>query len=95
MAARALQIRSLGLSNYAVEDFTELMQSASVTPAINQIEINPFLYRKQTIEVPSSRPTIRPTSNRSPGSLSPCCHGAPRPPHPSMARSSLPTDADP
>jgi len=49
-AKKAGQIRSLGLSNYAVEDFTELMQSASVTPAINQIEINPFLYRKQTIE---------------------------------------------
>jgi len=43
-------IRSLGLSNYAVEDFQELMAAgATVTPAINQIEINPFLYRKDTI----------------------------------------------
>ena len=50
-AARALQIRSLGVSNYAVEDFEELMQSATVPPAINQIEINPFLYRKNTIKV--------------------------------------------
>ena len=43
------QIRTLGVSNYAVEDFQELMASATVTPAINQIEINPFLYRKNTI----------------------------------------------
>jgi len=44
------QIRTLGVSNYAVEDFQELMAGgATVTPAINQIEINPFLYRKNTI----------------------------------------------
>jgi len=49
-AKAAGQIRSLGLSNYAVEDFTELMRKATVTPAINQIEINPFLYRKNTID---------------------------------------------
>jgi len=43
-------VRSIGVSNYAVEDFKELMASgATVTPVINQIEINPFLYRKKTI----------------------------------------------
>jgi len=49
-AQKAGQIRSLGVSNYAVEDFKELMQTATVPPAINQIEINPFLYRKNTIQ---------------------------------------------
>ncbi len=50
-AQKAGQIRSLGLSNYAAEDFDELMASgATVVPTINQIEINPFLYRKNTIE---------------------------------------------
>lgn len=49
-AQKAGQIRSLGVSNYAVEDFKELMQTASVVPTINQIEINPFLYRKNTIK---------------------------------------------
>jgi len=50
-AQKAGKIRTLGVSNYAVEDFEELMASgATVTPAINQIEINPFLYRKQTID---------------------------------------------
>lgn len=48
-AQQAGLVRSLGVSNYAVEDFQELMASATVTPAINQIEINPFLYRKNTI----------------------------------------------
>jgi len=49
-AQRAGLVRSIGLSNYAVEDFKELMESATVTPAINQIEINPFLYRRNTID---------------------------------------------
>jgi len=48
-------IRTLGISNYAVEDFEELMASATVTPAINQIEINPFLYRKNTIDFFTTR----------------------------------------
>ena len=44
------QIRSLGVSNYAAEDMDELLANGcTVVPAINQIEINPFLYRKETI----------------------------------------------
>jgi len=42
-------IRSLGVSNYAVEDYRELMGKATVKPVINQIEVNPFLYRRRTI----------------------------------------------
>ena len=50
-AKAAGQIRSLGVSNYAVEDYKELMASGvTVKPTINQIEINPFLYRKNTID---------------------------------------------
>ena len=30
-------IRSIGVSNYAIEDFTELMETATVTPVINQV----------------------------------------------------------
>ena len=48
-AQKGGQIRSLGVSNYAVEDYKELMERASIKPTINQIEINPFLYRKNTI----------------------------------------------
>jgi len=58
-ARAAGQIRSIGVSNYAVEDFEELMASgATVTPAVNQIEINPFLYRKQTIDFFTSRGVV-------------------------------------
>ena len=50
-AQAAGQIRSLGISNYAVEDYQELFANgAIVKPVINQIEINPFLYRKNTID---------------------------------------------
>ncbi|EOD35384.1 hypothetical protein EMIHUDRAFT_55553, partial [Emiliania huxleyi CCMP1516] len=55
-AQAAGQVRSLGVSNYAVQDLDELMASgATVTPSINQIEINPFLYRKKTIAAFESR----------------------------------------
>jgi diketogulonate reductase-like aldo/keto reductase len=45
------KIRSLGVSNYTVEDYDELVAHEGVTvpPAINQIEVNPFLYRKRTL----------------------------------------------
>jgi diketogulonate reductase-like aldo/keto reductase len=45
------KFKGIGLSNYAVEDYQELKDnSISVIPVVNQIEINPFLYRKKTIE---------------------------------------------
>jgi len=43
-------LRSIGLSNYVVEDYEELAQVMRVPPAVNQIEVNPFLYRKRTID---------------------------------------------
>ena len=43
-------IKNIGISNYAVEDYQELMETATIKPAVNQIEINPFLYRKNTID---------------------------------------------
>lgn len=45
------KIKNIGLSNYAVEDYLELKESGIASlPTINQIEINPFLYRKKTID---------------------------------------------
>ena len=45
------KIKTLGVSNYAVEDYKELVEAGvDPLPAINQIEINPFLYRKNTID---------------------------------------------
>eukprot|EP00934_Nitzschia_sp_Nitz4_P005174 Nitzschia sp. Nitz4//scaffold122_size67431//66105//67247//NITZ4_006098-RA/size67431-processed-gene-0.37-mRNA-1//1//CDS//3329534442//5164//frame0 len=45
------KIRGIGVSNYAWEDYVELMNDPEVTerPLVNQIEINPFLYRPNTI----------------------------------------------
>lgn len=44
------KIKNVGLSNYTVEDYMELQQhDITIKPAVNQIEINPFLYRKNTI----------------------------------------------
>lgn len=45
------KIKNIGVSNYAWEDYLEL-KDAGITdlPAVNQIEINPFLYRKNTIQ---------------------------------------------
>ncbi len=45
------KIKNIGVSNYAWEDYLELKE-AGITdlPAVNQIEINPFLYRKNTIQ---------------------------------------------
>jgi len=43
------KIKALGISNYAWEDYVELKSHIQIQPVINQIEINPFLYRPQTI----------------------------------------------
>ena len=44
------KIRNVGVSNYAVEDYQELIANGCAKPAVNQIEINPFLYRKNTLD---------------------------------------------
>jgi len=45
------KIRGIGVSNYAWEDYLELKEAGvKQLPLVNQIEINPFLYRKNTIE---------------------------------------------
>jgi len=44
------KVRSIGLSNYTIEDYEELKPHVTIKPTINQIEVNPFLYRKKTID---------------------------------------------
>lgn len=44
------KIRNIGVSNYAVEDYQELLAHGCAKPAVNQIEINPFLYRRNTLD---------------------------------------------
>jgi methylglyoxal/glyoxal reductase len=42
--------RSIGVSNYTIRHLTELLESSSVVPAINQVEFSPFLYQKQLLD---------------------------------------------
>lgn len=42
--------RSIGLSNFTIEDYNELAKTMTVAPVCNQIEVNPLLYRKKTID---------------------------------------------
>ena len=45
-------VKSIGISNYTIEDYVELMDSSQsrVKPVVNQMEVNPFLFRSKTIE---------------------------------------------
>jgi 2,5-diketo-D-gluconate reductase A len=47
-AARGLA-RSIGVSNYSAAQLHELIAHASVPPAVNQIEFNPFTYRRRLL----------------------------------------------
>lgn len=43
-------VKDVGVSNYTIEDFEDLKKAGiTVTPSVNQIEINPFLNRSKTI----------------------------------------------
>ena len=52
---RAGKTKAVGLSNYTIDDFNHLaskieLESDGNMPVCNQIEVNPFLYRKETID---------------------------------------------
>merc|ERR1719253_659223 len=50
------KIKEIGISNYCIEDIEELKAAGCFgehgrdRPAVNQIEVNPLLYRKTTLE---------------------------------------------
>jgi diketogulonate reductase-like aldo/keto reductase len=41
--------RAIGVSNYTVRHLQELLGSSEVTPAVDQVEFNPFLYQKELL----------------------------------------------
>ncbi len=43
--------RAIGVSNYLVPHLKELLGSCKVMPAVNQIELTPFLQRRPTVEL--------------------------------------------
>ncbi|MBY0376538.1 aldo/keto reductase [Patescibacteria group bacterium] len=42
--------KAIGVSNYMVKHLEEMKKYAKIMPAINQIELHPFLYQKELIE---------------------------------------------
>lgn len=42
--------RSIGVSNFEVEDFDIILKTAKVVPAINQIEYHPYLQQRDVVD---------------------------------------------
>lgn len=42
--------RSIGVSNYTIGHLSELRESSSTMPAVNQVEFSPYLYQKDLLE---------------------------------------------
>lgn len=43
-------VRSIGISNMGVPEMTQLAATAKVTPAVNQIELHPWLQNKHVTD---------------------------------------------
>jgi diketogulonate reductase-like aldo/keto reductase len=44
------RIRAIGVANYNLELLKELNQSASIVPAVNQVEFSPWLFQRELLE---------------------------------------------
>jgi diketogulonate reductase-like aldo/keto reductase len=42
--------RSIGVSNFSVSDMEAVLAAATITPAVNQVQFNPFAYRRALLE---------------------------------------------
>lgn len=43
------QVRAIGVSNYTVRHLEELLAESPVVPAVNQVELHPFLYQRELL----------------------------------------------
>ena len=43
-------VRSIGVSNFGVPHLDKLLAGAAVVPAVNQIELSPFLQQQEIVE---------------------------------------------
>jgi methylglyoxal/glyoxal reductase len=48
--AREGRCRSIGVSNFTIEHLEELARASDVVPAVNQVELHPFLYQRDLID---------------------------------------------
>jgi len=46
---REQKTRAIGVSNYDIDDLSQLMQSSDVLPAVDQVEFHPFLYQERLL----------------------------------------------
>jgi L-glyceraldehyde reductase len=47
---RAGKIRSIGVSNFTIEKMEELLKTAEIPPAVNQIEAHPYLLQPKLFQ---------------------------------------------
>jgi 2,5-diketo-D-gluconate reductase A len=47
--------RSIGVSNYSAADLEAVMSAAEIAPVVNQVEFNPFHYRRALLEACDAR----------------------------------------
>ena len=50
--------RAIGVSNYVIRHLEEIFSHSSITPAVNQFELSPFLYLKDLIEFCKSKKIV-------------------------------------
>ena len=46
---REQKTRAIGVSNFDIDDLSQLMQSSDVLPAVDQVEFHPFLYQERLL----------------------------------------------
>jgi diketogulonate reductase-like aldo/keto reductase len=42
--------RAIGVSNYSIDELKETLQISDIIPAVNQVEVHPFLYQKNLMD---------------------------------------------
>lgn len=50
--------RSIGVSNYTIRHMTELFAESETVPAVNQVEIHPYLYQRELINFCTARGVV-------------------------------------
>ena len=50
--------RSIGISNFSVSELNTVMASASIPPAVNQVQFSPFEYRRALLEACEERDIV-------------------------------------
>src|SRR5690606_25022795 len=46
---RSGKVRSIGLSNHLVHHMEDILEDASIVPAVNQMELHPYLTQKDVV----------------------------------------------